>query len=114
MIKPIEKAMMYGMKIAKGFNPTNTWTGNWISFYIQNDGDEERTVKIRYASTGDGFGFRFKKYEEDLGEILNLPATGDWQKWQTTPEFKIKLPKGTYELTLCFFGGGNVNYFELL
>ena len=97
-----------------GFNPTNTWTGTWISFYIQNDGDEERTVKIRYASVGEGFGFKFKKYEEDLGEITNLKVTGDWQKWETSPEFKIKLPKGSYEITLCFIGTGNVNYFELV
>ena len=100
-----------------GFNPTNTWNGNWISFYIQNDGDTERTVRIRYASIGEGFGFKFKKYEEDLGEVTDLEVTGDWQKWQTSPEFKIKLPKGSYELTLCILGNGNignVNYFELL
>ena len=97
-----------------GLNPTNTWNGTWISFYIQNDGDNKRTVVLRYASVGDGFGIGFKKYEENLGEITNLGKTGDWQKWQSSPKFSINLPKGSYELTLYIMGTGNVNYIELL
>ena len=103
----------------KGFNPTNTWTGNWISLYINNENDGYRQFTVRYASTGDGFGICFRRYEEKLGWITDLPKTGDWQSWQTSSTFSVRLPQGAYELTLEILGEpganiGNINYIELL
>ena len=107
----------------KGYNPTNTSTNTWITLYIENDKEQYRDVRIRYASILDGFGVSFKRYEENLGEITNLEKTGDWQKWNTSTITTIKLPKGTYELTLRFLGydyssqnknKGNINWIELL
>ena len=103
----------------KGFNPTNTWTGNWISIYIDNENDGYRTFRVRYSSIGDGFGIGFFKYEEELGYITDLPKTGDWQKWETSPTFSVRLPKGSYELTIKILGAeganlGNINYIEIL
>ena len=107
----------------KGYNPINTLTNTWITLYIENDKEQYRDVRIRYASILDGFGVSFKRYEENLGEITNLEKTGDWQKWNTSTITTIKLPKGTYELTLRFLGydyssedknKGNINWIELL
>ena len=103
----------------KGFNPTNTWTGNWISIYIDNEVDAYRLIKVRYASVGDGFGVGFKKYDEKLGEITDLEKTGDWQKWETSSTVSVRMPKGSYELTLEILGGkgdnlGNINYIEIM
>ena len=99
----------------KGYNPTNTWTGTWISIYIDNENDGYRTVKIRYSSVDDGFGIGFMKYDEELGKITDLKKTGDWQKWETSPTFTVNFPKGSYELILKIIGGhGNINYIEIL
>ena len=86
----------------KGYNPINTITNSWISLYIENEEEQYRQVRIRYSSVLEGFGVAFKKYEENLGEITNLRVTGDWQIWETSPNTTIKLPKGSYELTIRF------------
>ena len=107
----------------KGYNPTNTVTNSWISLYIENDKEQYRQVRIRYASIYVGFGVAFNKYEENLGEITNLETTGGWQNWETSPATTIKLPKGSYELTIRILGydyasedknKGNINWIEIL
>ena len=102
----------------KGFNPTNTWVGNWISIYVENENEGYRDFTVRYASVGDGFGICIRKYDDKLGWITDLPKTGDWQVWQTSPTFSVNLPKGSYELTVEIVGPaganlGNVNYIEI-
>ena len=107
----------------RGYNPTYTSTNSWISLYIENNKEQFRQVRIRYSSILEGFGVAFNKYEENLGEITNLEATGDWQVWATSSATTIKLPKGSYELTIRFLGydynyedknKGNINWIELL
>ena len=107
----------------EGYNPTNTVTNSWISLYIENNKEQFRQVRIRYSSIYEGFGVAFKKYEENLGEITNLEVTGDFQKWKTSSYTTIKLPKGSYELTIRFLGydydskesnKGKINWIEIL
>ena len=107
----------------KGYNPTNTETNTWISIYVENDKEQYRQIRIRYSSVLEGFGIAFKKYEENLGEITNLEKTGGWQIWNTSSYTTVKLPKGSYELTIRFLGydydskdsaKGNINWIEIL
>ena len=107
----------------KGYNPTNTYTNTWISIYVENDKEQYRLVRIRYACFVEGFGIGFNKYDENLGEITNLEPTGGYQRWNTSTPFTVKFPKGSYELTIRFLGydywsqsnnQGNINYIELL
>ena len=107
----------------KGYNPTNTVSNNWISLYIENNKEQYRQVRIRYSSTSEGFGVAFNKYEDNLGEITNLEVTGDLQKWKTSSNTSIRLPKGSYELTVRFLGydygsevsnKGKINWIEIL
>ena len=107
----------------EGYNPTNTVTNSWISLYVENDKEQYRQVRIRYSSISEGFGVAFKKYEENLGEITNLEVTGDFQNWKTSSSTTIKLPKGSYELTVRFLGydynmevsnKGKINWIEIL
>ena len=107
-----------------GYYPINTITNSWISFFIFNDKEQFRRVRIRYSSALDGFGIAFEKYGEILGEITNLESTGNFENWNTTNAITIKLPKGTYELTLRilgydyssseFYDKGRINWFEFL
>ena len=107
-----------------GYYPINTVTNSWISLYIYNEKEQFRRVKIRYSSALDGFGIGFNKYEEILGEIINLESSGGFDKWKTTNAITIKLPKGAYELTLRFLGydyssseyydKGRINWIEIL
>ena len=107
-----------------GYFPINTNTNSWITFYINNDKEQFRRIRIRYSSVLEGFGIGFYKYEEILGEITNLEKTGDFEKWNTTNAITIKLPKGSYELTLKFlsnvysshdyFEKGRINWIEFL
>ncbi|MCQ2818948.1 MAG: glycoside hydrolase family 3 C-terminal domain-containing protein [archaeon] len=105
-----------------GYNPTYTKDNTWLTLFVNNEEEGYRRARIRFSSTLPGFGVIVKRYEETLGEITNLESTGDWQKWQTSPDFSIYLPKGTYELTLLFVGydykevqteKGNINWIEI-
>lgn len=107
-----------------GYYPVKTITNSWISFYVSNEKEQFRRVRIRYSSALDGFGIGFHRYEEVLGEITNLDATENFEVWNTTNAVTIKLPKGSYELTLRFIGydyssseyydKGRINWIELL
>ena len=107
----------------KGYKPIRTETNTWISIYVENDKEQYRQIRIRYSSVLEGFGVAFKKYEENLGEITNLEKTGGWQIWNTSSYTTVKLPKGSYELTIRFLGydydskdtaHGNINWIEIL
>jgi len=107
----------------EGYNPTSTDTNTWISLFVENDKEQYRQIRIRYSSVLEGFGVAFKKYEENLGEITNLEKTGGWQIWNTSSYTTVKLPKGSYELTIRFLGydydseninKGNINWIEIL
>ena len=58
-----------------GYYPIYTITNSWISFYIYNEKEQFRKIRIRYSSALNGFGIEFKRYQETLGEITNLEAT---------------------------------------
>ena len=108
----------------KGLNPLKTVTNSWITFYINNEKDQYRRFRIRYASVSNGFGVAFNKYDINLGEITNLESTGGWQKWKTSNIATIKLPKGKYELIMRILGydysfsktdnKGHINWIEIL
>ena len=107
----------------KGFNLINTTTNSWITLFIENDKEQLRKVRIRYASVMDGFGIAFKKYDEHLGEITNLEKTGDLKTWNTSCTTTLRLPEGKYELTMRFLGytyttetenKGKINWIEFL
>ena len=106
-----------------GYIPTHTETNTWISIFVENDKEQYRQIRVRYSSILEGFGVAFKKYEENLGEITNLEKTGGWQIWNTSSYTTVKLPKGSYELTIRFLGydyasedknKGNINWIEIL
>ena len=107
----------------EGYNMKYTKTNTWISLFVENDKEQYRQIRVRYSSVLEGFGIAFKKYEENLGEITNLQKTGDWQVWNTSSYTTVKLPKGSYELTIRFLGydyasedknKGNINWIEIL
>jgi len=107
-----------------GYYPDKTSTNSWITFYVNNDKEQFRRVRIRYSSILNGFGISFNRYEEILGEISGLDKTEDYKVWNTTNSVTVKFPKGTYELTLRFLGydyktneyydKGRINWIELL
>ena len=107
----------------KGYNLKNTTTNSWITLFIENNKEQYRKVRIRYASIMDGFGVAFNKYDENLGELTNLDKTGDWKNWNTSSTTTIKLPEGKYELIIRFLGytytiekenKGIINWLEFL
>jgi hypothetical protein len=106
-----------------GYNLKFTEKNAWISLFVENDREQYRQIRIRYSSILVGFGVAFKKYEENLGEITNLEKTGGWQVWNTSSYTTVKLPKGSYELTIRFLGHdyasedknkGNINWIDIL
>ena len=107
-----------------GYIPTNIIPNNWISFYIENDKEQYRKVRIRYSCAVEGFGIGFNKYDEFLGEIIDLAPTGKYDIWKTSNAVTIKLPKGSYEFTMRILGNeftssnyydkGRINWIEFL
>ena len=96
-----------------GNNPTNTYGGAWLSYYLDVEKAGTYVMKARVASpgttgtievTGDGIA---------LGTIANSAGSG-WQTWFDTAEIKIQLPAGRTELRLTYPSDAiNTNWFEL-
>jgi endoglucanase len=72
------------------------------------------TINYRVASlTGGSFQFEQAGGDVVYGQI-NVPATGDWQAWQTISH-TVSLSAGQQELALASLGGAwNVNWFEII
>ncbi|HHW46811.1 MAG TPA: carbohydrate-binding protein [Clostridiales bacterium] len=97
-----------------GYNPTNTYEGNWLKFNIDVKKAGVYKVRARVASPNGSGIIRMIVDGIVVGEVRNTTSTGDWQKWTYTPYTEIKLPQGKSELKYEFPQGGfNVNYIEL-
>ncbi len=100
-----------------GFNPTNSYEGNWLSYNINTAVAGTYQIKARVASPGGSGQFDVLVNGAKACRVTNTTNTGGWQNWNTTPAFEIYLPQGRSELQLNFVQGGfNLNWveFELL
>jgi hypothetical protein len=50
---------------------------------------------------------------QNLGNLIDIPATGGWTSWSNVIVMILHLPQGVQNLNLMFFNGGfNLNYID--
>lgn len=99
--------------ISNGYNVG--WTGDqeWMEYTISIDSTAAYTFNIRSASGSGGSRILLKLDGTPITPVISLPATGGWQKWQTTIFKSVILPRGNQKIRFVFEkGGSNLNYFS--
>lgn len=90
-------------------------TGDWLSYYnVSIPKAGTYVVYYRVAGTNNGGELSLEK---DAGKTvlgsLTIPATGDWQTWNTVSQ-EVELPGGIYNIGLAIKTGGyNLNLFAI-
>lgn len=88
--------------------------GDWFSYKVNIPETKSYKIDFRLASlAGSSFQIERKDNGQVLANIL-VPATADWQAWQTVSE-NVQLEEGIYELIFksTQADGWNINWFEV-
>ncbi len=99
--------------ITNGYNVGWTGSGEYLTFTItvQQDGKYNIAARLAAPNTGGSIGVGVDGGPLTVASVL---ATGGYQSWGTQSIGKYDLTAGTHVLkTAFFFGGFNVNYFDI-
>ena len=99
--------------ITNGYNVGWTASGEYLTFTVNvlQDGKYNIAARLAAPNTGGSIGVSFDN--NDL-TVVSVLATGGYQSWGTQSLGKYDLTAGTHVLkTIFFFGGFNVNLFDL-
>jgi len=98
--------------------PTNGYdvgwinAGEWMKYTVNISKEGSYNIDVRYASDQAGGKFVFKLDGNLISSIIDVPATGGWQNWQTMTLQNISLQAGKHLLQIQFLAPGfNLNYF---
>lgn len=99
--------------ITNGYNVGWTGSGEYLTFTVtvQQDGKYNFAARLSAPSTGGSIGVGV---DGGALTVVNVLATGGYQSWGTQSIGKYDLTAGTHVIkTAFFFGGFNVNYFDV-
>ncbi len=99
--------------ITNGYNVGWTGSGEYLTFTVtvQQDGKYNIAARLSAPNTGGSIGVGV---DGGALTVVNVLATGGYQSWGTQSIGKYDLTAGTHVLkTAFFFGGFNVNYFDV-
>ena len=99
---------------SNGFNVAWVNPGEWMQYTVQIDSTAAYRLRIRYAGQNSNTSVNFEIDEVAVTTAAELPATGDWQNWQTVEyENLLFLPQGKHKLRFKNrSGGANLSFFE--
>ncbi|MGE5811711.1 MAG: carbohydrate-binding domain-containing protein, partial [Ignavibacteria bacterium] len=70
-------------------------------------------IEIRIAGNQAGGKILLRLDGVNIGNLIDIPATGGWQNWESIFLRNISIAQGTHEFQASFyFGGFNLNYFD--
>lgn len=97
-----------------GYNPTDTYEGRWLEYYLDVEEGGVYRFRARVASNGDRVKIELLGDGASLNTLDESMSTGGWQIWATTQDVFVTLPAGQTALRLNFQSGGvNLNWIEL-
>jgi hypothetical protein len=87
---------------------------DWMTYRVNLPRSGNYIINYRIASATGG-SFQFEQAGGDgIYHQVNVPATGDWQNWQTISE-TVTLDAGQQDIALASLSGAwNINWFELV
>jgi len=93
--------------------------GSWIAYKAMNlSGIEGIRARVSSAGSGGTIEMRVGSETGKLLATLEVPVTGDWQKWVDVESKLASVPSGENDIYFAFKGGGgflfNVNKFDFL
>lgn len=97
-----------------GFNVGWTAAGEWLTYNIVVPADGNYEFSYRVASPNGGGIIQLEKAGgSPIYGSVQVPATGDWQKW-TTIKHTVALKAGAQKIGLVFKTSGfNINWFHI-
>lgn len=89
--------------------------GDWMDYTINPYVEGTFTLLLRVAAVSDGGKIEIRNSDSVVLATVNVPATGDWQKW-TTISTTVQLPQGTQNIRLKSITGTNwnINWMQFL
>jgi hypothetical protein len=98
-----------------GYNVGWIEHGEWLKHTVVVQQSGTFDINLRVSSPNSGGKILIKWDGQNLTDIIDLPATGGWQNWETVSVSNIQLTSGTYSLQIRFlFGSFNYNYIEFI
>ncbi len=95
-------------EISNGYHVGWIENSEWLQYTI--DSREEAAYKIQINTAGEQeSSFHIEVDGKVASEVITLPETGGWNKWETTIAADVILPQGNAEVRVVF-DEGNVNF----
>ncbi len=89
-----------------GLNVGWNQAGEWLKYNIDVKRAGTYRVEVTAATTFSGNGARIWLDDQtDLTGVMNIPATGAWNTWQTTLSRPFQLPEGQHTVTFETYSG---------
>jgi len=99
---------------SNGYDVGWTATGEFLNFTIAVPDPGTYTLNARVAGGAAGGKMLFRIDGQIVNSFVDVPMTGGWQNWETIDCGTVTLTAGSHVFNSSFFFGGfNVNYFEL-
>jgi aryl-phospho-beta-D-glucosidase BglC (GH1 family) len=98
-----------------GYNVGWIEHGEWLKHTVTVQQSGTFDLNLRVSSPNSGGKILVKWDGQNLTDIIDLPATGGWQNWETVSISNVQLTSGTHSLQIRFlFGGFNYNYIDFI
>ncbi|HSR17421.1 MAG TPA: cellulase family glycosylhydrolase [Ignavibacteriaceae bacterium] len=98
---------------SNGFDVGWIESGEYLNFTINAQQSGFYDIEIRIAGNQAGGKILLRLDGVNIGNLIDVPATGGWQNWESIFLRNISITLGTHEFhTSFYFGGFNLNYFD--
>lgn len=98
---------------SNGFDVGWIESGEYLYFTINAQQTGFYDIEIRIAGNQAGGKILLRLDGVNIGNLIDVPATGGWQNWESIFLRNISITQGTHRFQASFyFGGFNINYFD--
>lgn len=100
--------------VTNGYNVGWIDSGEYLTFTVNVSNSGTYKLSLRISANNTGGKILFYLNDNAMTSMIDVPSTGGWQNWNTLNYGNVELQQGVHKITVRFyFGGFNVNFFEL-
>jgi len=89
------------------------WTedGEWMLYTVEVQSSAEYDIELRTAAPNSMGKCQLILDNQNLTDVISIPASGGWQDWQTVILESVEVPSGKHQLRLSVIQSGfNINF----